>query len=294
VRLFDLSGGDGVAGTSESGDAIEAAQHGPLRRVMLLVAYDGAAFHGVAAQPGQATVAGVLESALARMAGHPVRIVCAGRTDAGVHALGQVLHADLDGAFVDGFVEPMEDLARSLSAQAGPACAVNGVWVAPEGFDARHSAVSRRYRYRLLPGSVEDPLRRGVVWQTGSPLDLRPMRLAADAVLGEHDFSAFCKRPPGHSGPLPRRVLAASLHPCGDELGFLIEANAFCHHMVRSIVGALVSVGEGRLTPADVVEILRSGDRARGSRKAPPGGLCLMEVRYPEDLVPGGVLRPGG
>lgn len=305
MRLFDLSSGDGVAGTGEAGDAIEAAQHGPLRRVMLLVAYDGTSFHGVAAQPGQRTVAGELAAALARMAGHPLRIVCAGRTDTGVHATGQVLHADLDAAFVDDWAErsapkggaasaDLAMLAGSLNKQVGPACAVLAARVAPDGFDARHSAVARRYRYRILTGASPDPLRRNLVWHVATPLDLPPMRLAADALLGEHDFSAFCRRPDGHSGPLNRRVLSTRVAAgrAHGELDFSIEANAFCQRMVRSIVGALASVGEGRMTPADVVEILRTADRARGSRLAPAHGLCLETVRYPPELVPGGVFEP--
>jgi len=294
VRLFDPVGGDSLAGPAEGTDSTEAAPSGPLRRVVLLVAYDGTAFHGMAAQPGQRTVEGDIAGVLARMAGHPVRIVCAGRTDTGVHASGQVLHVDLDAVFVEGALRRTGDLAplaTSLTRQIGPACAVLAADLAPEGFDARHAAVSRRYRYRLLPGPSPDPLRRSLVWHTGRRLDLPPMRLAADALLGEHDFSGFCRRPEGHEGPLNRRVLDASLAPYCDELHFFIEANAFCHRMVRSVVGALVSVGEGRLTAADVVGILRTADRGRASRTAPPGGLCLLEVRYPDELVPGGVLR---
>ncbi len=283
-----------------------ASPAGPLRRVMMLVAYDGSCFHGFAPQPGHRTVGGLLGETLSLMSGRPVALTCAGRTDTGVHATGQVVHGDLDEAFVGGCVpEGMEQdagvnrLARALTRQLGPCIAVLDARRAREGFDARFSARSRRYRYDLLTGPSPDPLCRGRVWHAARELDLAAMRIAADAVLGSHDFSAFCRRPPGE-GSLVRRVLDArfvtGLGESGRVLRFEIEANAFCHRMVRSIVGTLVSVGEGRLSAADVVAILRRGDRAAGGRVAPPDGLVLEAVRYPEALLPGrpadGVWRP--
>jgi len=280
---------------------------------MLLVAYDGSGFHGFAVQPGHRTVGGVLGETLSLMAGHPVALTCAGRTDTGVHALGQVVHADLDAVFVEGVVPHGVDeaaeaaegdvarLARSLTRQLGPHVAVLDARRAPESFDARFSAVARRYRYDVLTGSWPDPLLRGRVWHVAGELDVAAMRIAADSLLGEHDFAAFCRRPPGDEGPLVRRVRDVSLR-CGLGEGarllrFEIEANAFCHRMVRSIVGMLVSVGESRFTAADLLAVLRSGDRQRGgSRLAPPDGLALSLVRYPPELVPGhppdGVWRP--
>jgi tRNA pseudouridine38-40 synthase len=262
---------------------------------MLLVAYDGSSFHGFAAQPeaGPETVGGNLRAALTRMAGHSITITCAGRTDSGVHASGQVCHVDLSEEFVTS-LPGLPALTRSLNRQLGPSLSVLDTRIAPPGFDARHSATGRRYRYSILVSTSPDPLLRHTSWHRPPPLDLGAMRTAADALLGEHDFSAFCRRPPGHVGPLTRRVTRAGISVQHDPRlwAFDIEANAFCHRMVRSIVGTLVSVGEKRLTAADMMSIVRSCDRARGSRLAPPAGLTLVAVQYPEDLLPGGVWRP--
>jgi tRNA pseudouridine38-40 synthase len=297
VRLFDPE--DASPGAAETApepaaahpDQPKAAPPGPLCRVQLLVAYDGGAFHGFAVQPGQATVAGRLSEALGRLAGHDVTLTCAGRTDTGVHAAGQVVHADVGEAFFDHHDESAA--VRSLTHQVGPEVAVLDLKRAEPGFDARRSALSRRYRYVLLRTPAADPLLRHTSWHVPGELDVAAMRLAADTLLGEHDFAAFCRRPPA-GGSTVRRVMETSLRTdsSGRLLVFEIEANAFCHQMVRSVVGALVSVGEGRLTAADVLGILRAGDRSRGSRLAPPGGLCLESVRYPTELVPGGIWRP--
>jgi len=259
---------------------------------MLLVAYDGGSFHGFAFQPRQPTVAGRLAEAIGRLAGHEVTLVCAGRTDSGVHAAGQVVHADVDESFwgTDG---DAGRLARSLSHQVGPEVAVLDVRRAPEGFDARHAALARRYRYLVLRSPAPDPLLRHMTWHVPGELDVAAMRIGADALLGEHDFSAFCRRSAG-GGTMVRRVTGTSVRMDASTglLAVEIEANAFCHQMVRSVVGALVSVGEGRLSAASILEILRSGDRSRGSRLAPPCGLCLMAVRYPDEMMPGGVWHP--
>lgn len=284
-------------------DATEAAPTGPLRRVMLLVAYDGSAFHGFASQPqaGVETVGGSLVRALSGMVKTPVAVTCAGRTDAGVHAAGQVVHADLPADVVHRWLaaEPasglpeLPRLAKSLTSQLGPALVVVRARLAPAGFDARRSALARRYRYVFLRTPSPDPLQRLTTWHVPGELDLPAMRIAADALLGQHDFAAFCRRPAGREGPLTRRVTDVSWARggCGRLLSFEIEANAFCHRMVRSIVGNLVEVGRGRESAADMFDILRTGDRARGGRLAPPDGLCLVLVRYPEELVEGGVLR---
>jgi tRNA pseudouridine38-40 synthase len=259
---------------------------------MLLVAYDGGPFHGFAFQPGQLTVAGKLAEAIGRVAGHAVTLTCAGRTDSGVHAAGQVVHADVAESFWGSYPDAGR-LARSLSHQVGPEIAVLDVRRAPEGFDARHSALSRRYRYLVLRSPAPDPLLRRMTWHVPGELDVAAMRIGADALLGEHDFAAFCRRPPDGAS-MVRRITDSSLRMDSSTglLAIEIEANAFCHQMVRSVVGALVSVGEGRLTAASILEILRSGDRSRGSRLAPPEGLCLMSVRYPDEMVPGAVWRP--
>jgi tRNA pseudouridine38-40 synthase len=257
-------------------------------RLRLDVSYDGAGFRGFAAQPGQRTVAGELAAAVTTVVGHPVELVCAGRTDAGVHATGQVVHVD---------VRPGTDtvrLVRSVNSLVGPAVVLRSATVAPPGFDARRSALARCYRYLVLEAPGPDPLLAPLSWHVAGPLDLRAMRSGADALLGEHDFRAFCRRVPGTAPgtPIPRRVLDARFSEvpvgAGDLvegarlLRFDIEATSFCHQMVRSVVGVLVDIGRGRRRVSDVIGLLRSGDRAGGGNViAPPQGLCLTRVDYP-------------
>jgi tRNA pseudouridine38-40 synthase len=268
----------------------EAAHRGPLRRVVLVISYDGSGFSGFATQRGQRTVQGDLEDALEQMTGAPVSSRCAGRTDTGVHALAQVVHVDLDANFVerDGPVAALSELpalARSLSKQLGPEIAVWRCLLAPEGFDARHSALARRYRYVVETDPRRDPLYRGASWFVAEPLDLAVMRLGCEPLLGEHDFSAFCRQPKGKPhGPLRRRVTDASWHEEDSRLVFEIEANAFCHQMVRSIVAMEVSIGRGKTFPSEITERLREPDRSGLPRPAPPGGLCLLAVTYPKEL----------
>jgi tRNA pseudouridine38-40 synthase len=279
------------------------------------VAYDGSGFHGFAAQDGQRTVAGELAGALARVVGAPVSLSCAGRTDAGVHALDQVVHFDVPASALTR-LDPSA-LVKSCNSQVGPSIVVRQAMVVPSDFDARHSATARRYRYLVVNAPVADPLLAGLAWHVADPLDLRSMAAGADALLGEHDFRAFCRRRPGASpdDPIVRRVTdtrwtvlsgaapdrlpaAGRAKPAADAegptsvvspglvpvvgrlLAFEIEANAFCHQMVRSLVGTLVDVGRGRKRPADMVWILRSADRRHASQPAPPAGLTLMAVRY--------------
>lgn len=266
---------------------------------MLLVAYDGSPFHGFAAQRTAHvdTVGGRLEKALAAIAGREISIVCAGRTDKGVHALGQVVHADLPADVVEQLLSAEPDgrlrgLERSLTRQCGPAIVVRRAFPAPDGFDARRSAVARRYRYEILATETPDPLWRLRTWHVPHALDLAALRIGADALLGEHDFRAFCRLPPGQDGELRRRVTDVSWERLQypERLAFEIEANAFCHQMVRSIVGHLVATGEGRLAAGELRAILAEGARSNRAQPAPPEGLVLLLVRYPDDLVPDGVL----
>jgi tRNA pseudouridine38-40 synthase len=255
-------------------------------RVRLTVAYEGTGFHGFAAQPGQITVGGTLSEAIEKVIGHAVSLTCAGRTDAGVHAWGQVVHADL--APVRGRLD-LEALVRSCNAMLAPTIVVREAGIAPPGFDARHSAVARRYRYRVLNAPTPDPFVATTAWHVEDRLDLRAMEQATDPLLGEHDFSTFCRRPPdGRS--LVRRVHDARWTRGdrgpgdGDLLRFEIEAGAFCHQMVRSVVGTLVEVGRDRRRAGDMAWILRSCDRALAASPAPPHGLCLWAVDYPDEV----------
>lgn len=257
-----------------------------VRRARLLVAYDGAHFHGFARNRDVRTVAGTLRDALSLIARFDVDVTGAGRTDAGVHAWGQVVSCDLPVDF------DLENLPRRLTKLCAPGIVVRSAdWAAPD-FDARFSARWRHYRYVVANDPVPDPFIAGTSWQVAEPLDVSLMRLGCDPLIGEHDFSAFCRRPaPGLDDEpvsLRRRVLDAHWSSGSSDTGqrlliFEIRALAFCHQMVRSIVGTLVDVGLHRLAPGEITAILRSGDRSRAGQVAPPQGLTLWEVGYDPD-----------
>ncbi len=255
----------------------------------LVVAYDGTDFHGFAENTGVRTVGGVLRSALEDVLGVPVDLTCAGRTDRGVHARGQVV--SLRSAAAVGPVDP-DRLRRSLVSMLGPEVVVRSVEPAPEGFDARFSATGRTYRYLILDQPVPDPFVARRVWWVPDALDVDAMGEAALVLVGEHDFSTFCRRPRGDLPvSLVRRVTAAGFdRPPPDATGggarllrFEITASAFCHQMVRSIVGLLVEVGRGRRTVDDVVRGLEARDRSHLPTLAPPSGLTLWRVDYDGD-----------
>jgi tRNA pseudouridine38-40 synthase len=247
-------------------------------RVRLQLAYDGRRFHGFAAQPpGVRTVAGVLAGAIEKVLRleAPLPITCAGRTDAGVHAWGQWVHVDLP----EESVGDLAGLQRRLVKLLAPEVVVRAIDTAPDGWDARFSALSRTYRYSVLTAPVPDPFRAGFVWWVPRSLDLRAMQLASDPLIGEHDFSSFCRRQ--EDADLTRRVLAAGWEEVEpDLLRFEITANAFCQQMVRSVVGTLIDVGDRKRRAGDVLGIINARDRGRAGTVAPPEGLLLWEVRY--------------
>lgn len=244
----------------------------------MTLAYDGSQFHGMAANEGVRTVAGVVTEVLGRVLHHEVELHVAGRTDKGVHASGQVVSFDADAARLDP-----DALGRAVNAAWAPAVVARDVEVAPPEFDARFSAVARCYRYTVLNRPLPDPFLASTTWWVPQPLDLNALRLACDPLLGAHDFSSFCRRPKGNpDASLVRRVLDARWHDLGDGLlRFDVEAGAFCHQMVRSIVGTLVEMGRGARRPGEMSGILAARDRARAGRPAPPQGLNLWCVRYP-------------
>ena len=262
------------------------------RRLRLDVAYDGTGFRGFAENAGVRTVAGELRRALETVLRRPVALTCAGRTDAGVHARGQVVTLDVEGA-VD-----LRRLRDSLNSMIGPEIVVSAATMVAPDLDARFSARWRRYRYHVLDAAVPVPFLATTSWGVQGPLDLPAMNSAADSLLGEHDFSSFCRRPRGESEvSLVRRVLAArwtstplevggadsgGVDPQAALLCFEIAATAFCHQMVRSIVGALVRVGTGRLDPTAVAVLLAARDRDGAPKLAPPQGLTLWQVGYDE------------
>jgi tRNA pseudouridine38-40 synthase len=249
-------------------------------RLRLVVAYDGAPFHGFAANEGVTTVQGTLEDALGRVLRAPVSVVGAGRTDAGVHARGQVVSLDAPADRLD-----LHRLQRSLNELCGPAIAVRSVARAEPDFHARFSACWRRYRYTVWNDAAPDPFWAPRAWHVAAPLRLDVLRLACDPIIGEHDFSSFCRRPRGSEDrSMVRRVLDASWRDVGDgRLVFEIRATAFCHAMVRSLVGTLVDVGRGRRSAGEVRGILQARARSVAGQVAPAHGLCLWDVGYPPD-----------
>lgn len=280
-----------------------AAPSGPSVRVRLQVAYDGRRFHGFAAQAaGVRTVAGVLAGALEKVLRlpEPPLLTCAGRTDAGVHAWDQWVHLDVPEDLAPGPISPSGStgpdwagLQRRLVKLLAPEVVVRSVSVAPEGWDARHSALARTYRYTVLSTPTPDPFRAGFVWWLPTEsLDLRAMQLACDALVGEHDFTSFCRkqvRADGEPAPLTRRVARAGWEQLEPGVArFEVRANAFCQQMVRSLVGTLVEVGTGRRRAGEMLSVLRARDRAQAGAVAPPDGLVLWEVAYPpDDAIPG-------
>jgi tRNA pseudouridine38-40 synthase len=249
-------------------------------RVRMTIAYDGTGYSGFPSQPGEVkTVGGALAGAAAKVLKHPVRFTVAGRTDAGVHAWGNVVHFDSP---LDEEQLELDQLQRALNKMLKPRIVVRDAAVAPAGFDARFSALARRYRYTVLNRGVPDPFLHATTWLVDDELDLRAMQLACDPLLGEHDFSAFCRKPPDPSGSNVRRLHDARWRDLGDGvLRFDVEASSFCQQMVRAIVGTLVEVGRGRKRAGDISWILRSQDRSAAGQLAPPHGLCLWEVVYP-------------
>ncbi|MBI3647349.1 MAG: tRNA pseudouridine(38-40) synthase TruA [Actinobacteria bacterium] len=245
------------------------------RVVRLLLAYDGSGFRGWARQrdPSVRTIEGSVVAALEPVVRHPVRLSVAGRTDAGVHARGQV------ASFVTASQVAPERLQAAVNGVLGPEVVVREASYATDGFDARFTATAREYRYRIDVGPWPDPFSARFVWHRPGELSLPRMRAAARLFEGEHDFTSFCRHP-GDDRSTVRRLERVTVARIGDrvELGF--RANAFLHQMVRALVGTLVVVGEGKRDPGDVPRILEARNRAGAADIAPPHGLTLERVVY--------------
>lgn len=260
-------------------------------RIALGLEYDGTEFRGWQIQHEGRTIQRCLEAALRVVADHPVRAICAGRTDAGVHALGQVAHFDT----VAG--RTSRSWTLGLNSNLPTDISVRWARAVPGEFHARFSACARSYRYWILNSACRPALLRHRVWWVHRPLDARLMQDAAQALLGEHDFSAF--RAAGCQSHTARRhVHSIAVRREKHLLCLEITANAFLHHMVRNIVGTLAVVGRGEAPPGWVSEVLASGDRRAAGMTAPPDGLYLTAVDY-GDLLPqdgGGAdpVRPSG
>jgi tRNA pseudouridine38-40 synthase len=242
--------------------------------IALGLEYDGSGFSGWQSQPGVATVQDSLEAALSRVADHPVKVHCAGRTDTGVHAVGQVVHFESDAA--------RSPRSWVLGANVNLPPGISVIWaqaVAP-GFHARFSALSRRYRYIILNRWVRPAvLRARVTWQR-KPLDETRMQQAAAHLLGEHDFTSF-RALACQSRSAIRNVYQLNVSRAADYIYIDIHANGFLYHMVRNIAGVLMSIGAGERPPAWAAELLSSRDRVQGGVTAPPDGLYLVHVTYP-------------
>lgn len=260
------------------------------RRLRMVLGYDGSGFSGLAPNPGQRTVGGALVEALALIGGSTAGPVgglrMAGRTDRGVHARAQVVDVALDEetwSRLHGRSRgaPWEvALSRALGRLLAPEVALRSVDVSPPGFDPRRSALARLYRYAIWQGGPE-PLLDRRVWVIGRRLEPRLVWLAADALIGEQDFSALCRRPPGHSGPIVRHLRRVEVAFVGADLAVVtVEADSFCQQMVRSLVASLVAAGTGRVRPGDLRGLLAGGERNRLPAPAPPWGLCFWEAKY--------------
>lgn len=246
-------------------------------RVWAVVAYDGTDYQGFQRQANGPTVQAVLETALAQVTGEERAILAAGRTDAGVHAEGQVI------AFDTEWRHPVAALQRALNAVLPPDVAIRRMGQAQPGFHPRYDAWSRHYRYTVYNHPVRSPLARRTALHVVESLDLAAMQRASHWLVGEHDFATFGQ--PTHGESTTRRVLQAEWSGESPWLYFDIEANAFLYRMVRSLVGTLLEVGKGRMTVQAFREVLIGRKRAQAGPTAPPHGLCLIEVKYSQGCV---------
>jgi tRNA pseudouridine38-40 synthase len=243
--------------------------------VKLTIEYDGTAYCGWQAQPNGHAIQEVIEQGLEKILGANIRLNASGRTDAGVHALGQVAHFIHDGEI------DLWRLQRGLNAVTPDDIVIRKVEIAPDSFDARRDARVRWYQYRIWNDRWPPAILRRFSWHVHDPLDLAAMQQAIHHLEGEHDFASFqaagCDA--AHS---VRRIYRNALVKEGELLLYDVEANAFLRHMVRNIVGTLVEVGRCERTPASLAELLNAKDRTQAGPTAPPQGLFLMEVRYEE------------
>jgi len=249
-----------------------------VRTIKLILAYDGTAYAGWQVQPERTTLQGVLEAAIEKLTGVPTRTAASGRTDSGVHALGQVVTFNTESH------HPVEVFQRALNAELPPDVAVLSAIEAAPGFHARRDAVRKRYRYVLYDGPVRDVFSRRYAWHVHQPLDVDAMHRAAAALAGTHDFSSFESSGAERASSV-RTVYDISVRrepaPREEFLRVEVEANGFLYNMVRAIVGTLVEVGRKARPESWPGEVLEATDRSAGGQTAPPQGLFLVEVEYP-------------
>lgn len=247
------------------------------RKIKLVLAYDGTRYHGWQFQTNGLSIQAVLEEKIGVMTREQVKVIGSGRTDAGVHALGQVCHFETRTR-----LEP-DDFQKGLNSLLPGDILVRRAEAVPSGFHARYSARSKVYEYRILNRPEPDVFLRNYAWHISSPLDLKALGKCLSLVQGEHDFTSFRSAGSNNRNPV-RRIIKAELR--GPEQGLIrlvFEANGFLRHMVRSIAGTLVDVGTGKTSVEGFLDIIGAKDRQRAGRKAPAGGLFLVRVFYEED-----------
>jgi tRNA pseudouridine38-40 synthase len=241
--------------------------------IKLTLEYDGTNYHGWQIQPNGESIQAVLEGAISTFLGTPTRVTGSGRTDAGVHALGQVVSFRCDKEFTS------HRIRRALNALTPSDISIKEVEVVPDSFDARRDARSRVYEYHILNRPVASPFHRKRAWHLHPPLDLTAMRAAIDCLLGEHDFTSF--RAAGCDAAHPiRKIYRVGFDVRGELLIFSVEATAFLRHMVRNIVGTLAEVGVGERSAESFRSLLGARDRTQAGETAPAYGLYLVEVKY--------------
>lgn len=246
----------------------------PTRRWALGVEYDGTHYCGWQRQPGLCTVEGELTDAVGHVADHAVSLACGGRTDAGVHALGQVIHFDTVA------IRSARAWVLGINAHLGQRLSVSWARPVPDFFHARFTALRRHYRYTILDRSARSALHAGRVTWVQTRLDVHAMQAGGACLIGEHDFSAFRAAECQSRSPV-RRLDALQVHRDQDLVHIEVSANAFLHHMVRNIAGLLIDVGRGRRPPETVLQVLRGRDRRANAPTAAAEGLCLRAIDYP-------------
>jgi tRNA pseudouridine38-40 synthase len=249
-----------------------------MTRIALGIQYDGREWHGWQSQPHRQTVQDALEGALGHFADRPVRVACAGRTDAGVHALGQVVHFDVD------ITRTLQGWVRGVNALLPKSIAVSWSAVVDDTFDARFDAVARTYHYLLLVQPNRSPHWVGRAGWTHVPLDVVAMNAAAQVLIGAHDFSAFRSAECQAKSPI-KTMHVASVRRDGDFVLFTFTASAFVQHMVRNLVGALIAIGRGQHDVTWTATLLEGRDRTVSAPTFMPDGLYLARVDYPERIV---------